>query len=110
MILTFQLAACQVFVRVPGTTKKVALCVWIVAAALIIFLAENDRQLIAGVQRFVGRYDQLARRLSSAFHTFGSTTLSTTTTTSQLRYGRRIPVQAAAAGRRRKRKSKAKGI
>lgn len=73
-------------------------------------LASHDNpQLASGVHKFLNRFDKLAAprsyaKLATSFHRFGLDTLgmSSSLQTGQLRYGKRIGVQATAAGRRRK--------
>ena len=77
----------------------------------------DDLQLISGISKFVERYLNLSgskrsqARLASALHMFGSSAgaAHSTRSTPLLRHGKRIPVQATAAGRRRKGITRGKG-
>ena len=69
---------------------------------------QQDPQLQTGVRKFINRYNKMASNnsialLASSFHCFGKTNGRTVTLTKggTVRKGRRIPVQATAAGRRK---------
>ena len=70
-------------------------------------LQEDNEQLVFGAEKFISRYNKLKHSLpllTSALHRFGWTYGGSVTSRKggNLRHGRRIAVQATAAGRRRK--------
>ena len=71
-------------------------------------LQVGDLQLSSGVTSFITKFNKLSAprlrpKLASAFHQFGWEMGTTTITQAgQIRHGKRIAVQATAAGRRRK--------
>lgn len=78
-------------------------------------LKSHNPQLISGVSTFLTKFNKLSAarsqsKLVSALHQFGWEMAATTVLKAgQLRHGKRIAVQATAAGRRRKGRSKGKG-
>ena len=77
------------------------------ASSLKQLVCSEDNQLIDGVKKFLKRYNSMSKsrstaRLASAFHQFGWTFggSSSSYTRGKIRHGKRIPVQATAAGRR----------
>ena len=78
----------------------------IVAGRLKEIINSGDQQLSSAVSKFIARFDKLSAtrmspKLTSAFHQFGWEMGATTITQGgQLRHGKRISVQATAAGRR----------
>ena len=76
-------------------------------------LQEDNEQLVFGTEKFISRYNKLKHSLplsTSALHRFGWTYGGSVTSRKggNLRHGRRIAVQATAAGRRRKDLSRGK--
>ena len=74
---------------------------------------EDNEQLVFGSEKFISRYNKLKHSLpllTSALHRFGWTYSGSVTSRKggKVRHGRRIPVQATAAGRRRKGLSRGK--
>jgi hypothetical protein len=75
----------------------------------------HDQQLTAGVSKFLTRFQNLSAprlrpKLAAAFHQFGWELGATTALKAgQLRHGKRIAVQATAAGRRRSGTTRGKG-
>ena len=79
-----------------------------VIADLKIRLQQPDPNLRLGVKKFIDRYNKMKRSnstalMTSSFHCFGRTPGGTITSVQggSIRRGRRIPVQATAAGRRK---------
>ena len=74
----------------------------------------DDPQITTGVSKFLRRFNKLSvprshSKLATALHQFGWDLGNTTTTQAgQIRHGKRIAVQATAAGRRKKGKSRGK--
>ena len=76
-------------------------------------LQEDNEQLVFGAEKFISRYNKLKHSLpllTSALHRFGWTYGGSVKSRKggNLRHGRRIAVQATAAGRRRKDLSRGK--
>lgn len=75
----------------------------------------DDPQITTGVSKFLRRFNKLSiprshSKLATALHQFGWELGNTTTTQAgQIRFGKRIAVQATAAGRRKKGKTKGNG-
>ena len=76
-------------------------------------LEEKNEQFLFGVEKFVGRYMKMKNSISlltSSLHRFGWTFGGSVSNrkNGHLRHGRRIAVQATAAGRRKSSKSRGK--
>ena len=85
------------------------------ATTLKQMIEPREPQLTSGVSKFLSRFSKFSStrshsKLATAFHQFGWEMGTTTTLQAgQLRHGKRIAVQATAAGRRKKGKSRGKG-
>jgi len=96
---------------VHETCKKID----IMAETLKEMVQSNDPQLTTGVYKFLTRFNKLSTprlhsRLATALHQFGwELGNKITTQAGQMRYGKRIAVQATAAGRRKQGKTRGKG-
>ena len=96
---------------VHETCKKID----IMAETLKEMVQSNDSQLTTGVYKFLTRFNKLSTprlhsRLATALHQFGwELGNKIATQAGQMRYGKRIAVQATAAGRRKQGKTKGKG-